>query len=88
MTINNILRKKVVTPLLLVFLFATAPVIADELKDISTLAEQGKQQEALKKIDAYLDANPKDAQGLFTKGIILAESGQREEAIMEFALSL
>ncbi len=81
MTINNILRKKVVTPLLLVFLFATAPVIADELKDISTLAEQGKQQEALKKIDAYLDANPKDAQGLFTKGIILAESGQREEAI-------
>jgi tetratricopeptide (TPR) repeat protein len=84
MTIHNNLTKKFVAPLLLVLLFATSPAIADELKDIATMADQGQQEQALKRIDAYLDANPKDAQGLFTKGIILAESGKRDEAIATF----
>lgn len=84
MTIHNILREKFVAPLLLAFIFLTTPVVADELSDISMMAEQGQQAEALKRIDAYLDANPKDAQGLFTKGIILAESGKRDEAIATF----
>lgn len=84
MTIHNILRKKFVAPLLLALLFASSSVVADELKDIATMADQGQQEQALKRIDAYLDANPKDAQGLFTKGIILAESGKRDEAIATF----
>lgn len=84
MTIHNILQKKYVTALLLTFMFATISAIADELKDISTLAEQGQHDAALKRINTYLAANPKDAQGLFTKGIIQAESGQRDDAIKTF----
>ena len=84
MTIHNILRKKFVATLLLAFLFPVTLVIADELKDISAMADKGQQEEALKRIDAYLNANPKDAQGMFTKGIILAESGKRDEAITAF----
>lgn len=84
MTIHNILLKKYVTPLLLALMFATTPVVADELKDISKLAEQGQQDAALKRVNTYLEANPKDAQGMFTKGIILAESGKRAEAISTF----
>ena len=84
MTIQNILLKKYVTPLLLALMFATTPVVADELKDISKMAEQGQQAAALKRVNAYLEANPKDAQGMFMKGIILAESGQRDDAISTF----
>ena len=86
MTIHNILRKKFVAPLLLALMFSATATIAGELKDISTMAEQGQQKEALTRIDAYLDANPKDAQGLFTKGIIQAEGGQRDAAITTFNL--
>jgi tetratricopeptide (TPR) repeat protein len=84
MTTHHILRKKFVAPLLLALLFLVTPAIADELKDISAMADKGQQEEALKRIDAYLEANPKDPQGLFTKGIILAESGKRDEAITTF----
>ncbi len=84
MTIHNILRKKIAAPLLLALAFAVVPASANELRDITTMAEQGQQEEALKRIDDYLDANPKDAQGLFTKGIILAESGNRDDAIKTF----
>lgn len=84
MTIHNNLLKKYLAPLLLTLMFATIPATADELKDIAKLAEQGQQEAALKRINVYLEANPKDAQGLFTKGIIQAESGQRDDAIKTF----
>ncbi|MFW5431970.1 MAG: tetratricopeptide repeat protein [Methylophilaceae bacterium] len=84
MTIQNILLKKYVAPLFFAFMFSATPVTADELKDISKMAEQGQQEAALKRINTYLEANPKDAQGLFMKGIILAESGKRDEAIKTF----
>lgn len=84
MTIHKSLLKKYVSPLLLALMFATTPVVADELKDISKMAEQGQQEAALKRVNTYLEANPKDAQGMFMKGIIQAESGQRDEAIKTF----
>lgn len=84
MTIQNILLKKCVAPILLAFTFVATSAIADELKDISKMAEQGQQEAALDRVNAYLEANPKDAQGMFTKGIILAESGKRSEAIAAF----
>lgn len=84
MTIQNILLKKYAAPVLIALMFAATPVAADELKDISKMAEQGQQDAALKRINSYLEANPKDAQGMFMKGIILAESGQRPEAISTF----
>ncbi|MEE9331641.1 MAG: tetratricopeptide repeat protein [Methylophilaceae bacterium] len=84
MTIHNVLLKKYVAPLLLALLFSTTQVTADELKDISKMAEQGQQKAALERIETYLEANPKDAQGMFMKGIILAESGNRSAAIKTF----
>lgn len=84
MTIQKISLKKYAAPILLALMFSAAPASADELGDISKLAEQGQQGAALKRVNAYLEANPKDAQGLFTKGIILAESGKRTEAIATF----
>lgn len=84
MTIHNILLKKFVTPIFLIFLLVSLPTFADELKDISKMAEQGQQEAALKRINTYLEANPKDAQGMFMKGIIQAESGKRDDAIKTF----
>lgn len=57
---------------------------ADELKDISQLANQGQQATALSRINSYIATNPKDVQALFMRGVFLAESGKRDEAIKAF----
>lgn len=62
--------------------FATAN--ADELKDISTMADQGQTAAALDRINVFIAANPKNAQALFMKGVLLAEQGRRDEAIRTF----
>ncbi len=69
---------------LFVLSFAISVAFADELKDISQMAENGQQAAALERINAYLAANPRDAQAMFMKGIILAESGKRDDAIKSF----
>lgn len=84
MTMKSVLLKKLLAPILLLGALTAVGAAADELKDISQLAEQGQQAQALERINAYLAANPKDAQGMFMKGIILAESGKRDEAIKAF----
>jgi Flp pilus assembly protein TadD len=75
---------KFLIQLILAFTFASTSAFADELKDISQMAENGQQAAALERINTYLAANPKDAQAMFMKGIILAESNKREEAIKAF----
>jgi tetratricopeptide (TPR) repeat protein len=57
---------------------------ADELKDISQLADQGQTAVAIDKVNAYIVANPKNAQALFMKGVLLAEQGRRDDAIKIF----
>jgi Flp pilus assembly protein TadD/ketosteroid isomerase-like protein len=84
MTMKSVLLKKLLAPILLLGALTVLEAVADELKDISQLAEQGQQAQALERINAYLAANPKDAQGMFMKGIILAENGKRDEAIKAF----
>ena len=84
MKIRHALLLKFITPLVFVLSFASAS-FADELKDISQMAENGQQAAALERINTYLAANPKDAQAMFMKGIILAESGKREDAIKSFS---
>lgn len=61
-----------------------SPAHADELKDISQMADQGQGVAALDKVNAYIAANPKNAQALFMKGVLLAEQGRRDEAIRTF----
>jgi tetratricopeptide (TPR) repeat protein len=53
--------------------------------EVSQLFRQGKQAQALDKIDAFLSANPKDAQGRFLKGLILTELNRVPEAIKVFS---
>lgn len=57
---------------------------ADELKDISQMADQGQAAAAIDRLNTYITANPKNAQALFMKGVLLAEQGRRDEAIKIF----
>ena len=80
LVVQNIL----VVTIILAFTFFSNANIASELKEISQLSEQGQQAAALERLNIYLAANPKDPQALFMKGIILVESGKREDAIKTF----
>ncbi|HIJ82655.1 MAG: DUF4440 protein [Magnetococcales bacterium] len=55
-----------------------------EIDDIYALADQKRFPEAMTKLDAYLQKNPKDAQGRFLKGLILTEQKRPDEAIVVF----
>lgn len=86
-TLNSLLKSSLSKLLIFLFItlsFVSSTAYADELKDISKMAESGQQVAALDRINIYLVANPKDAQALFMKGILLAESGKREDAIKTF----
>ena len=73
-----------------VFLISTtlwvnnAVMAADDMKDISQMIDQGQTIAALDKLNALIAANPKNAPALFTKGVLLAEQGRRDEAIKVF----
>jgi Flp pilus assembly protein TadD/ketosteroid isomerase-like protein len=88
MTIRNVSPSlnlaKILIQICLVLSFSATVAFADELKDISQMADSGQQAAALERINTYLAANPKDAQAMFMKGIILVEVGKREEAIVAF----
>src|SRR5215210_3697059 len=65
-------------------LFAASPVRADELQDIGALLKQGQHSQALDRVNRYLSSRPKDAQGRFLKGLILAEQNKTADAIDVF----
>ena len=58
---------------------------ADEIQDISKLLKQGKQEQALTRINAYLTNKPKDAQARFLKGLILTDQNKTDDAIRVFS---
>ncbi len=84
MNIRSRLLSKLLIQFMLALSVATSCAFADELKDISQLSDQGQQAAALERVNTYLAANPKDAQAMFMKGVILVESGKRDEAIKTF----
>ena len=55
-----------------------------ELREINQLSEQGNQAAALEKVNSYLASNPKNAEAMFMRGVILVELGKRDEAIKAF----
>jgi tetratricopeptide (TPR) repeat protein len=57
---------------------------ADDLKEAQRLYGQGKVQPAMEKVDGFLKAQPKDAQGRFLKGLLLTEQKRTAEAIQVF----
>ena len=62
----------------------TAVARADDLQDVSRLVANGRLDDAEKRADAFLAKTPKDAQMRFLKGVILAQRGQRDEAVALF----
>ncbi len=58
---------------------------ADEIQEINKLFKQGKQEQALGRVNAYLATKPKDAQARFLKGLILTEQDKTDEAIRVFS---
>jgi tetratricopeptide (TPR) repeat protein len=61
---------------------AAAP--ADDLREAQKLFGEGRNQPAMDKVDAYLTAQPRDAQGRFLKGLLLTEQKKVAEAIQVF----
>ncbi len=57
---------------------------ADEVQDANKLFKQGRYPQAMEKVDAFLAANPKDAQARFLKGLILTEQGNTTDAVKTF----
>jgi len=63
---------------------ALAGQVNVELREINQLSEQGNQAAALERVNAYLAANPKNAEAMFMRGVILVELGKRDDAIKSF----
>lgn len=79
------LRTSLLSTLLLAFVSFSSNLQANELKDISQLLAQGQSAQALDKVNAYLDAKPRDVSGQFLKGVILAEQNKSADAIRIFS---
>lgn len=73
----------------LAFLAALLPALAcaatPTLQEVNQAFRQGSNSAALDKVNAYLVANPKDAQGRFLKGLILTELNRYPDAIKVFS---
>ncbi len=61
-----------------------APARADSLEEATRLLQAGQHNEALRQVDRYLATRPKDAQGRFLRGVILAGMNRHKEAIAVF----
>jgi tetratricopeptide (TPR) repeat protein len=68
------------------FVLAAAAQLASAgtLADVQGLMKKGDMPQALKEVDRYIASQPKDAQGPFTKGLILSEMGRSQDAIAVF----
>ncbi len=69
---------------LVIGLLPMAGVQADELQDVGKLVKGNQLDEAERRADTFLKANPKDAQMRFLKGVILTQRGRRDEAAAVF----
>ena len=70
--------------LLLSLLAPVAWAAPASVQDASQALRKGQPAVALDKVNAFLNANPKDAQGRFLKGLILTELGKNADAIKVF----
>jgi tetratricopeptide (TPR) repeat protein len=69
----------------LVGLFVSAPVFAaTPVEEAQGLMAHGDLDGALKRIDRFLSSSPQDAEGRFTRGLILVKQNKAAEAIKAF----
>ncbi|MDP2431166.1 MAG: tetratricopeptide repeat protein [Pseudomonadota bacterium] len=67
-------------------LFAWLPAAAaPNVQDANQAFRQGNNPAALEKVNSFLAANPKDAQGRFLKGLILTELNRYNDAVKVFS---
>lgn len=59
---------------------------AEDLRAIMQQAQEGQPAAALDRINNYLATNPKDVQAVFMRGVLLAETGKKDEAIKVFTM--
>ena len=71
-------------PLLAIILGTVSPVVAGELDDIYRLADEKKLDQAMVKLDAFLQDHPKDAQARFLQGLIFTGKSRNDDAIRVF----
>ena len=57
---------------------------AQTLPEVQRLMKQNQMPQALEKVDLYISTKPKDAQGMFLRGLILTEMGRSADAIAMF----
>src|ERR1700674_4688726 len=65
-------------------LLSNVAIAADEIEESTRLLRQGNQAQALDRINAFLNTNPKDARARFLKGLILTEQNKPADAIKVF----
>jgi len=58
---------------------------SDDIQNINRLVKQGQHAQALDRVNQYLATKPRDAQGRFLKGLILAEQNKVADAIDVFS---
>jgi tetratricopeptide (TPR) repeat protein len=68
----------------LLAVLVAVPARADDIQDINRLIKQGQHAQAMDRVNQYLAKKPRDAQGRFLKGVILAEQNKPQEAIEVF----
>ena len=71
-------------PAIILGLLLSASVLfahAQTLPEVQRLMKQNQMPQALEKVDLYISTKPKDAQGLFLRGLILTEMGRSVDAI-------
>ena len=64
--------------------YSQAPAQADELQDVNQMLRNGQLDQALARVNSFLNGKPKDARGRFLKGLILAEQNKSGDAIKVF----
>lgn len=60
------------------------PAFADDFADARELYREGRRDEALVRLEAQLQQNPRDARARFLKGVILTDQQRTAEAIEAF----
>ncbi|MDH4216966.1 MAG: tetratricopeptide repeat protein, partial [Gallionella sp.] len=66
-------------------LLCASPVVyADDYQDAGMLFKQGRYDQSLEKVNAYLAGKPGDAKARFLKGLIVTKQGNTPEAIKIF----
>lgn len=66
-------------------MLCVTPAHADESAEIDKLLRQGQTAQALQRANQWLTQHPKDLKVRFRKGVILADQGRLNEAIVQFA---